>query len=445
MVEAVARDAGWVVFCQARQDSDQNGELRTGVGHSGKLEGDRLTRFLAIESGEGEAIAALAASDPTGRWLVIQRDGGPLILFDSLTHKETELPGVDARNDRLPFSPHRSLSFDASGSELLYLTSREGKALSIVRSLPNGSEHAIDPGAENVWRAELDTSGSWAMFRSLPDGSTSKSWPAPPANEAPQCRSPVEHYSAWQGNGTQPTWRLAKIADDVATEVPGFVIPFGRAWVIRESDGRLLLRQDGKDTEVASAKCGARILHADAMRQRLIVACTAPKGRPGVEIVGVGTRIDLGVDVALASDDRAPDEPTRLFALYPGATTALVDLEKGKLVPLEDGDIVVTTHEALALVRRGRKLVVVDASQRSERELEVETDPLPDTFESHGVAVVSPWVVDLERAKPLLGRVKGRALAVSPDGRVLVAQTSDGDVDSLASGPLAWRVPANGP
>jgi hypothetical protein len=429
-----------VVFCQAREDSDKNGSLEIGIHANGSFSGDRLQRHLAIGSGEGEAIDELSAADPTGRWLVIRKPGS-LTLLDSWSKKTTDLLGLgaDPDNDRSSFREHRALSFDGMGTSLLYLARRDDKTRAVVRVLASEKEHVIDPGLSNVWRAELDHDGLWAAFAGFASDAGSKSWPAPKADGPAPCRSPLARYSAWLPKADPVVRTLASATADSATSAPGFVITLGKGWVVREPDGRLLLRKDGKDSELSPAKCGAKILHADARRTRLVVACTTPKGRPLVEIVGVGERHELGVDIASAPEDKKVGASDRLFALYPGTSSALVDLELAKLHKLHDGDIVITTRGARALVRRGKKLFVIDVERASEDELAAETETWPDVVVNGALAAVSPWVVKLDATQPLLGRVTGRPLALAPDGQVLVAPAR-GD-QGVLEGPFEWKRP----
>lgn len=431
------------MFCQAREDTDKNGAIEVSVAPNGTLSGDRMQRFLAIGSGDGEAIDELSAWDATGKWIVVRR-AGSLSLVDTITRKETDLLalGADVDADRLSFREHRALSFDGAGTKLLYLRKRDGVLSGVVHALATHTEHSIDPGLPNVWRASLDRSGHWAAFLGYSNQEGAKSWPAPRADGPPPCRSPVARYDAWVGRGETPVKTLAAIGENKAVLAQSFVLGLGEDRVLREPDGRLVLQRAGKTSELSPAQCGAKILHADARRTRLLVACTTPKGRPKLEIVGPGERVELGVDIASAPEDRGPGEPQRLVPVYPGTSAALVDLEQKKLVRLTDGDVVVATQAALALVRRGKRLLVIDADGK-ERDLALETDALPDTVTNGSLAIVAPFVVELSAANPVLGKSTGRPLALAPDGQVLVAKGST--AEGLFEGPLEWKRPIPSP
>src|SRR6185295_16398863 len=105
-------------------------------------------------------------------------------------------------------------------------------------------------------------------------------------------------------------------------------------------DGRLVLERASGSLVLAEGRCGARVLHADPARERLLVACTAAPGRSPVRLLGPRLRLDLGVSVEPRSVDRAPEATPRLVALQPGADDVLVDLERQELVRLEPSSTV---------------------------------------------------------------------------------------------------------
>lgn len=445
IAETAANDGGWTVFCQAREDSDGDGQIAVRIGPRGELAGDRLVRYLAVGAGEGTPIDELAANDPTGRWLVVRREG-KLELIDAHTGAAQELSaaGLDDRSDALPYRPHRTLSFDGLGQRLLTLRRDATGARAVVRDLASGSEAVIDPGPGEIWRMQLDFAGRWVVLSTLLDDTNRDgrlTWPAPERKAPPPCRGPVASYPAWVGRGDTPTSKVAPASGGTADAAPGLVLMLGEQRVVRDATGRLVLRAGTTETELASTKCGARVLHADAERKLLLVACAGPKGRPKLELVGPGLRVELGVDIAHASDDRAPGAPTRLVPVYPGNEAALLDLQARKLNKLTVGDVVLATAGARAVLRRGNKLVAYDAEMGHEEPLPGESPPLSHGFGQGSIAVAAPLVADAATGK-LLGRVAGRPLAAAPDGRILVASGGDADATTLAVGPLEWRAPA---
>ncbi len=444
--EAAGSDGSWVALCQARRDTNGDGHVAVDVGKRGKLSGDRMQSYLVLGDGDGEAIDELAAYDPTGRWLVVMQHGRP-VLIDSRSGKRLDLGalGADARDDALPYRQHRVLSFDAGGTRLLYARRKAGKTRVVVRDLVSGAETLVDPGPGRLWRARLSPDGSQVVLRMIVDDTNKNGkldWPVPARKNNPwRCQGPIATYPSWLSRGDEPTVKVAPSSGGSAKVVPGFADPFGRSLLVRDANGRLNLAHDSGDPEkLADDKCGARVLHADATRGLVLVACSAPRGRSPLALVGAGYHQDLKADLAAAPPDRWPAGSSRLLALYPGADTALLDLDTRKLSLLHRGDRVIATSGARALVQRGRRLVIHDVDSARERVIEGRTDRLPDARATGRFAVVAPLVVDLGAGK-LLGKVSGRPLAVSSAGLVLVAQGRQARAHQLSLGPLRWVEP----
>lgn len=444
LVEAVAQDAGWVVFCQARTDTNQDGKVSVEVAQNGALGGDRLERFFAKGAVAGERIDALLGRDGSGRWLVVSREG-TAVLLDSRAGTETDLGalGLDARDDALSFRPHRALAFDPSGTRLVYLRSTGRDARVVVRTLATGAELALDPGGGDIWRIELEPTGRFVIVRAVVDDTNRDkklTWPAPVRSGAPPCRGPVTTYDAWVGRGDEPVVRLLPLAGGNAETVTGFVTTLGEGWVVREPSGKLSFRQRGKSEELAAEKCGARVVLVDHANEQLLIACTKPKGRPKLELVRRGASLPLDADVAHQSQDQVEGTRERLFALYPGNDTKLLDLVEQKLLPLSAGDVVLASHGATSLVRRKTGLSFHDAARGSETAISGKLAPTLDLIVEPPLVAAAPLVLNLENAR-VLGAFSGRPLGLAPDGKVLVARGADADGDHLALGPLTWRAP----
>jgi hypothetical protein len=418
------------------------------VGQSGRLSGDALESYLAVGAGAAEHIDELLAFDASGRFVVVRRNDRAL-LFDTRTGKNTDLTalGADTRDDALPYRNHRTLAFDAAGRHLLYVRGRGAKARAVVRDLATGTEAVIDPGAGDVWRAELDPSGRWVVLRMIANdtnGDGKLEWPAPEARSNDwRCHGPVPSYAAWIDRGDTPEVRIAPATGGTATPIAGFVAPFGKALIVRDANGALWLRRSARHrVRLSDAKCGARVLDADVAHRLVLVACTAPKGRPKLELVGAGYHQSLNDDLASLDFDHWPKLlPRRLFAFYPGSDTAVLDFETRKVALLDPGDQVVLTAGTRVLVRRGRQLVLHDVASGDETVLPGKTAALPDLLRAGTDAFVTPLVVDVAAGKEL-GKISGRPLALASDGRALVAQGRDADATQLAVGPLAWETPS---
>jgi hypothetical protein len=430
---AASAGAHWVAHCEAREDSDGDGTIAVSIGAHGALLGDRMQPFLTLADGRSFEIDQLAAFDPTGRWVVVVL-AGRLTLFDAISGTRTDLHslGVDSRGDGAPYRGHRALAFDPEGRAIAYVRKRAGAELVIVRDLVSGHEAEVSPAPGDVWRLDFEPTGRSLLLHQ------STSWASERQTRSP-CVGPVAAFPARSKRSDPVVTSVAPRSGGAATAIEGFVGVLSAGLVVRSADGRLLL-QAAAETELAPASCGARLLHADARRDLLVVACTAARGRSPLELVGPGIRQPLGIDVAFLGHDHASGGSPRMVPLHPAGAPALLDLDQRRLIRLQTGDSVVVTSGTRALVHRRGGLMVLDTDSGSETQLIGSTWPIARTLATGSIGVVAPLVADAAQAR-LLGTIDAQPLAVASDGRVLITLGGDPDADKLAVGPLAWRTP----
>ncbi|MCB9589979.1 MAG: hypothetical protein H6718_31485 [Polyangiaceae bacterium] len=466
----------WVALCQARTDSDGDGEVGFRVGPRGEINGDALASYLVRGAGEGLPLEEFIDADPSGRWLLFRRDG-KLELFDDYSAKSVDLSalGADVRDDVSRDLPHRVLSFDAAG-KLAYL--RLGQHQSgmlpgqrkeelVVRDLESGQERVFDPGRGSVYRLRLDPTGNWLLLQVLIDdtnGNGRFDWPLPEQGQgvSKRCVPPRATYSVYPGRGDKLYTRslyLGKLGPGRSPKLErrdGLVTPLGSRLVFRQAGARLYTRgyRLGRPhtDAVELDGCEAHVLYADAARNSLVVACEPSAEdikkthnyRHAVELVrllgsGQLQRTPLGFDLAPIRSDTWGDTVTgpRLLDFYPGSETRLLDMQDGRVLPLKVGDIVVHTFEAHALVRRRNALWLYDAEAKEPwTDLHASVDEVAEELHHGRYSWVSPQWIDLEE-----GRVLGtqpRVLALSDDGRALVPVSPEGGDAELVSGPLMW-------
>ena len=439
-VEAVSPLATWTVLCQARKDEDGSGSISVSVGPRGALGGDPLSRYLALGSTPGTPIDDVAAIGPTGRYLVVQR-GGVLSLVDSFTNREAKLADADARRDASPFLHHRAVAFAEVGNVLVYLRRRGKQTRVVVRQLSSGQERELEPGAGEPWRIDVDPTGQVVVLSVVTEDSNENhrlSWPVKPRKEPWPCHGPISTFPSPSPGPDGVTPRILPVSGGPAVDVPGLVGALGTAVLARTPDGALRLREGRRDQELAPADCGARVLYADAKRKLALVACAGMEGRPPLELVSPAGRVKLDADVAYLASDHAPSATRRMLAVYPGSDAALLDLDQQKLTRLAKGDAVLALDGPAALVRRGRHLLLARADGSTQK-LAPQLPELPHWAVGLHHVAVTPVVVRVATGE-VLGQFRGVPLAVSPEGRVLVAE-QDGDGEHLAQGPLRWIAP----
>ncbi len=445
-LERVGLGGRWLAACTARADSDKNGRVAVEIGASGALTGDALGAELFVGGRKPELIDDLLAYDPTGRFVAIRR-GGKALLVDLAAGSEIDLAtlGWDDRDDALPLRAHRALAFDPRGEVLAYVRRRAGRPEVALRTLASGAEQIVTDLPGEPYRMAWDGTGEQLVVFTVADdtsGNGRLEWPAPAA-KGPRfgCSGPLPRFTATPELGDRASVFVAPRAGGSARFFPDFAIPFGSGVVVRSASGELLLASAGGRKTLAASTCGARILASDPWRGLLIVACPGKNPqKAGVELVGVGYRLELGVEIQPTSIDVWPDRPVRLVAIYPGTDALLLDLERRTTVRLEPGDQVIATSGARALVRRKNAVVLFDTERNTTKLLVPKLPRLPFVLVEGSVAVVGSEVVDASKDDPL-GSISGRALALTPTGEVLVARGGPPSAERLALGPLTWEHP----
>ncbi|MFO0566170.1 MAG: hypothetical protein U0263_10945 [Polyangiaceae bacterium] len=443
-LETVAPDGGWVVFCQAQEDTDGDGGVRVRVGAGGALEGDSMARYFALGEGSGQRILDLLAYDGSGRWVVLRKESGD-VLLDTQRNRELRLDelGFDGRSDGLAARSHRALSFDLDGRRLAYVRRRDKDVSLVLRELESGRESQFEAGPGELWRVAFDPAGQALLLDVVLDDTNKDhrlSWPVLERKKPRPCSGPLVRFESRVRRGDEPVRRIVPLDGQKSETVPGLVVRFGDSRIVREGSGKLLLLAPGRSSEIANAKCNARIVHLDLVRKQLVTSCEESKGRAKLALWRNDQSVALDLEIAAPSHDRLEGGPARLLALYPGSDVKLLDLESATLFPLTSGDQVLATFGTRALLRRKGALVAVETTKREESTLGAGVDPRFDVSERAPLVAASPYVVDLATAR-VLGRFAGRPLGLAPDGKVLVASGGDADGEALAKGPLVWRSP----
>ena len=303
VLEAAAPDGRWLSICQAREDT--NGDGQTAVdydGHHGYNMGDALRPYLVVGGGPGHAFDELLGHDPTGRYVAI-REGLCLALVDTVERTATTLPDADVRDHHRWYGQHRAVSFSAAGDRLLYFRGDASGGHVVVRSLPDGRETAIQPGPGLLWRAALDPAGRWVVIKSVLGGR----WPAAGVTMAPRsCRGWL--YEHGDDDPADLVIRLAPATGGPPREIPGLAMPLGDEMLVRAADGAIVAQAPGGQTRVAvAASCRGRVVHADAARKLVVAACASDRDaheRVPLTFHGPGMAKKVGHTVFLPRADR---------------------------------------------------------------------------------------------------------------------------------------------
>src|SRR5215831_15104265 len=163
LVKRAASDGRWLVWCEAREDTDHNGRIEVRGDEHGNLYGDVMRPFFAAGGGEGEAIDAFVDADESGRYIALVRNQH-LELRDTQegTTADLSLLGGIPDGDDNPFGGHPAGAFDEEGKRFVYRRQDGSRRIAVVRDLADGKEATVDPGDGLLWRAYID--GEWVVM-----------------------------------------------------------------------------------------------------------------------------------------------------------------------------------------------------------------------------------------------------------------------------------------
>ncbi len=463
-LEAISATGHWVAFCSASMSgtdvlTDARGAPRTPI---------RLTLQVGDEQ---EPIEAVLRAHPGGRYLVVEKDAKPW-LIDAYRKERWDLStvGADLRRDANP--DHRSFSF--SESALLFLREDEGAGLiplptDDVKS-PNASlpqVFSLDWGPRSAFR--LETRGNHVFASTLPVDSTPQAWPVRQVDDpVHRCAAPHRPFPAFTKASSyfpspdiEIVWRyLSGLTQGEGARLslepaPGFVMPHRKGWVRRQESGRLLLVEGATQKQIASERCGARILHADDASGNFLISCehyapvykkpsppggkkkSPPQYRFEVYLVRPGYVKSLKVDMARTGVDVRGAQGTRYVALRPGSSAALVDLSTSQLFALDEGTVVINTGKDGALLRRGSRLSYWTPTAES---------PLPQILDAWSSMLTEDTIAVLDRTFYRLGQglqqqeLRHIPLFVAPSGHTLTPREA-GSLSRWPRGPLLLLPP----
>lgn len=460
---AVAPDGRWIAACQARSDTDGDGKVAVQVGHHGDLRGDATHLYLFQGHGEGERIDSLEAQDPQGRWLTTVEEGsltlrdtqgGPRIKLDGF------VPSVDSRED------FQLAAFSADGKHLIYLRKAEsGRIVPVLRRLTDGHEQVLTAPPGELHVVDFIPESSRPLFVVLQDdtdGDGTLHWPRQQTNLARGvCRGEAMSATFFGRRGDRPRVLVGAAGDGAPREIPDLVRTMGDGLVRRAASGAILVESaSGSVREWVPSTCRGEVLHVDAGRQLLLVACTAQQTQPHPRFAlaplwlygpSLPQPVALGIGTFHAADGHGltVKEGARVVGLAaadigvkPGplrAPGALIDLDRRSAQPFARGEVVVV-HGSKAVVkeygegeRPSTRTVLVDLESGERRELPAILDTYFPTLASGSLVAVDGIVLDLATGE-LLGQLPEHAEALDAQGRALVPATAG----RPPRGPTHW-------
>jgi hypothetical protein len=214
-----------------------------------------------------------------------------------------------------------------------------------------------------------------------------------------------------------------------------------------------MLVEDTTQRQLASARCGARILHADERSGLFLISCeeyrpvperrsfaksnksskpSKPKYRFDLFLVRPGFVRSLRADTARVGVDVLGRQGQRFFPIRPGAEAALVDFAGRRLLPLPGESFVLATGSGGVLLKMNRELKWW--TPRGLEPIDQKVSSLDSVLSAGPVAAVADqlYLVDDELQSRGL---PANPLFVSPSGHSLIPKES-GTLLRWPRGPL---------
>lgn len=171
LVEWVSQDARVIAFWVFDSDTNNDGRIEVKLGEHGENEGDTPT-FKIVDTHTSKTIDAddALAYDPARRFVVF-RKGAKVSLLNAASGQISTLENVNLEPDYNGCERHRSVSFDATGRRIGWV-SMDGAL--VTRDVNGGAERLFEAqDGERIWRAELTWHPDWVVLQTV-DGAFPK-------------------------------------------------------------------------------------------------------------------------------------------------------------------------------------------------------------------------------------------------------------------------------
>ncbi|HEX6245855.1 MAG TPA: hypothetical protein VFZ61_33250, partial [Polyangiales bacterium] len=314
-------------------------------------------------------------------------------------------------------------------------------------------------GQGKLQRLQVSWDGAWSIVDSVTEDTNQNGRldrPLPSSAKKARCHGSFSSFPVWQHQADAVATHVISARTGEAHRVKDFVGPLGDGFLFRDEQASLWLQRGAARQRLAPPECGAQVVHADAERRLVLVACRGPqtdvkprrkrtkppappRARLPLWLLGEGLSLDLGLELGPTGADHWAEAAPRLVPIHAGAVRRLLDMDTRALLPLGAEDSVLTTSGTRALLIREREIELVDAV-KGLRLFELEhTERMPSVLVVPGMAWVSPHVIDLDRGV-VLGATDGAVFALSETGQVLQTEEA-ARAGTLPVGPLVWRSP----
>lgn len=450
-VDMAAKDGRFIVLCQAREDTNQDGRIEVSLGYHGDTYGDLLLPYFIRDHGPGERFDELIAVGAHERQLLVVARPD-LLLIDTQAGRSVALPNADVDNRPLRarvLDPRPSAFgvFGSRGKKAAY--EKRGDSIKIgIRDLLAHTEIDIDAGPGELGHMSFDTSEQWLTVLTAPadtDKNGRIEFPENRTTLAPEaCRGPVMSFSVGPARGDDVKAQLVHIESGKVLETPpGWIGTLGDSMLIRAPDQSLVsMSVDGTKKTIVSPECAGTLLWAHEEPLRLMAVCKDNTLQWITPENTSTTPKTLRRMQKPPTRDRLRWERGPLVYLRDGEIEFFVDVSSGTgmVVELKPGARVLAHFEKQILAIVDQHFVWLDLQSGEIRELPM-ADADQDTWverQSGPAVAVKNRVIDLAQGR-IIGRYEPPLLGLDSRGRILQAANVYVSGGKLGRGPLWWE------
>ncbi|MFK7989353.1 MAG: hypothetical protein AB8I08_25265 [Sandaracinaceae bacterium] len=418
----------WLAMCQARTDTNGDGQVSVSAGIHGSLSGDRLVPYLMMGPGEGQPIQRFVGADASGdRLVIVSGETQWLVQADgtrtSLGPAPPTLPRTAFRDGAVLFvrGPGRvPILRTAEGAE------RELRVPGPVMAL------GFHPHAGYVELLVLDRDT---------DGDGQRTAPVLRTTAAPEnaCSPGTLSSSSYGYEGDRPRVYLFRTEDgwshpvEEALPEGAPIAPLGDRLLLRRSDGALVLAGRGTPEVWMEAACQPVVLAVHPEGRRALVRCVRDE-EASVWLVTDGHPRRLPVEEGSVSSRERPSYGPLFFA-----RDHIVDIERGRVLPLPEHDRIVALEGRHLLYLHRRRVFFRDL-ERARPAVIGRSRPGWWPTTRAGYSHMGPLTFDLRRGRRV-GRGEPDAVGFGVRGRRLLAAEGG----RISTGPFRWVDPVDRP
>lgn len=432
LVTAHAPDGHWVMTCQARSDTNHDGQLETAIGPHGDPYGDELVPYFVESHGTGERVDDFLGSDASGRYVVLVR--GQALLRDTETGRELTLGDATA------------VDFGEDGRELAYARKQDGSWQIVVRTLATGDERVLDPGSGELVAFELYDRARAVrvhMKRPNPNGMVDAAYST---QHHGRCAGHAAASYRWSVTHSIHEQRILSMQNTPSRLVTGSVVPFGAGWLHTQSDGAVQYESLASTTPQPLVPSTCKVGFSDQSHR--IVATCRQGTRWALRLFEADQVRALG-PMARSTEPASWPFGRHLLITDADANDTIVDVETATRRRTPTAQRLLAIRGNKTLLQRGPELVLLDGADervlgRVEPYARLRGDRVGLSRER--LILVGSLAVDMDRGE-LVGVVDGQPIAHQPfgftrEGWVLVQATTPGihRGSEIAEGPMRWEM-----